>query len=115
MVIGMGALPKSRFYLYFLEVSKWAVIIWLLLPLKNALHGPAEFGRIALGVVLFVVFSGKLLYDAVFFPRQHKKASPAGKDLLSMLGIVVGIALIVSVLVFFVAVFVIESMNTSRF
>ncbi|MFQ5708235.1 MAG: hypothetical protein ACE5HO_12330 [bacterium] len=98
---------------YAREIGKWALVFWLFLPLKNATTTPVEFGRIALGMVLFVIFTGKLLYDVVFFPRQHRAESSAGKDLLSMIGIVVGIAFLVIVVVFFVVMYVLSYMNSN--
>ncbi|MFQ6113442.1 MAG: hypothetical protein ACE5NG_05050 [bacterium] len=103
---------KSSFN-YLKEIAKWALVLWLFLPLRHALEGPVEFVRVAVGIVLFVIFSGKLLYDVVFFPRQHRAESSAGKDLLSMIGIVAGMALLVFMLVFFVALFVINYMNAN--
>jgi energy-coupling factor transporter transmembrane protein EcfT len=98
---------------YLREVAKWALVLWLFLPLRNSFEAPIEFGRVALGIVLFVIFSGKLLYDVVFFPRQHQSESTPGKDLLSMIGIVVGIAFLVFLLVFFIALFVVNYMNAT--
>ncbi|MFQ5824677.1 MAG: hypothetical protein ACE5JB_11520 [bacterium] len=98
---------------YLREIAKWSLIIWLFLPLRHALEVPVEFARVALGIVLFVIFSGKLLYDVVFFPRQHQIESSTSKDLLSMIGIVIIIALLVFVLVIFVAIFVMSYMNAN--
>lgn len=96
---------------YFKEIAKWALVLWLFLPLRHALEAPVEFTRVALGVVLFVIFSGKLLYDVVFFPRIHQTESSPGKDLLSMIGIVTGIALLIFFLVFFIFLYVVNYMN----
>ncbi|MFQ5753647.1 MAG: hypothetical protein ACE5HI_16780 [bacterium] len=109
----MATLFKHKIYSYLLEIGKWVLVLWLILPLKNALQGSVDFGRVALGVVLFIIFAGKMLYDVVFFPRQHQAESSAGKDLLSMVGIVVGMAFIVLILVFFVALYVIKYMNNT--
>lgn len=112
MKMHFGFKLKIAFY-YLREVAKWAFVIWLFLPLKHSLQAPIEFGRVALGIVLFVIFSGKLLYDVVFFPRQHRIENTPGKDLLSMIGIVTGIALLVFLLVFFIALYVVNYMNAT--
>ena len=104
----MKSVPKSKLYSYLLEIGKWGLVIWLILPIKDALDASVDFGRVALGVLLFVIFAGKLLYDVVFFPRQHQVESSVGKDVASMVGIVVGIALMVCLLVLFVALFVLK-------
>jgi hypothetical protein len=98
---------------YIREIAKWALVLWLFLPLRHALAAPVEFVRVAAGVVLFVIFAGKLLYDVVFFPRQHQAETTPGKDLLSMIGIVAGIALLVFMLVFFIVIFVVNYMNAN--
>jgi hypothetical protein len=108
----MVSLSKGKISSYVIEVGKWALIIWLLFPITGTAQGPINFARLALGVVLFVIFTGKLLYDVVFFPRQHQRESSAGKDLVSMIGIVFGIALLVLVLVVFVVMYVINYMST---
>ncbi len=104
--------PKTGLH-YLKEVAKWALVVWLFLPLRHAFEAPVEFARVALGIVLFVIFSGKLLYDVVFFPRQHQRDSSAGKDFVSMIGIVAAIALLVFMLVFFVALYVVNYMNAN--
>ncbi len=105
---------KSKIHSYILEIGKWALVIWLLLPMRSAMQGTIEFTRVGLGVILFVIFVGKLLYDVTYFPKQHKSESSAGKDLISMIGIVLGIALLVLLLVFFVAMYVINYMSSTN-
>jgi predicted ABC-type exoprotein transport system permease subunit len=104
---------KSKIHYYVLEIGKWALVIWLLLPMRSAMQGTIEFTRVGLGVILFVIFVGKLLYDVTYFPRQHQRESSVGKDLVSMIGIVSGMALLILLLVFFVAMYVINYMNAA--
>lgn len=96
---------------YLREIAKWAFVLWLFLPLMHSYEVTIDFGRVALGIVLFVIFSGKLLYDVVFFPHQQQSENAPGKDILSMIGIVSGIALLVFLLVFFIALFVVNYMS----
>lgn len=98
---------------YVKEIAKWSLVIWLFLPLRRALEGPVEFARVAVGAALFVIFAGKLLYDVVFFPRQHQAESSTGKDLLSMLGIIVALSLVVLLLVVFIGMLVVNYMNAT--
>jgi hypothetical protein len=109
----VGSQQKSKLNLYAIEIAKWGLVIWLLLPIKDALHGPVAFSRVAAGTILFVIFAGKLLYDVVLFPRQHKTEGDAGKDVLSMIGIVVAIALMICLLVLFVAMYVLKALNSN--
>lgn len=111
----MTAALKSKWRSHLLEIGKWALVIWLLLPIQTARQGPVDFVRVSAGVILFVIFSGKLLYDVVFFSRQHRAESSAGKDILSMIGMVIGVALMVLFLVLFVAFFLFDYLNEVRF
>ncbi|NIR51790.1 hypothetical protein GWO43_24745 [candidate division KSB1 bacterium] len=107
----MGSIPRNRFSSYLVEIGKWALVIWLVWPVTGALRGSVEFGRVAIGIGLFVVFAGKLLYDVVIFPRHHERKSTPGKDLFTMVAIVAVVALIACCLIFFVAMYIINYMN----
>ena len=82
------------------EILKWALVIFLLMPLRNAASGPVSFTRIAIGILLFVIFTGKLLYDTIIekYLRVRREQS-AARDLITTLGIIVVIALVIGVVV----------------
>lgn len=98
---------------YLIEIIKWGFVLWLFLPLTRAMETPIEFARVALGCALFVIFAGKLLYDVVFFPRQYARESSTTRDVLNMVGIVLAITFIVVIMVIFIALFVINYINTN--
>lgn len=62
-----------------IELGKWALVIFLLLPLQHAGKEAISFGRVALGIMLFIIFSGKMFYDAIIdnFKRQQERSTAA--------------------------------------
>ncbi len=108
----MRGRSKGKVYPILLEIGKWGLVVWLVWPLAQATRTPVEFGRIALGVALFVVFAGKLLYDEVCFPMQRRRAEGVGRDFVAMLAMVVVIALVVGLLVLFILLFVVNYMRS---
>ncbi len=97
-----------------LEIVKWGLVIWLLWPMRNAMSGPMEMGRVVLGVVLFIIFAGKLLYDTVIMGIVRQKRYSARQDFFSMIGIVLVLAVIVGLLIFFVGYVLVEIFRLSR-
>lgn len=84
---------------YLLEFVKWGTIIWLLLPLLEFETRKIREIRVFLGILLFIIFSGKMLYDLIIEGLIKRKNRSMGRDLLSMIGIVLFIALFASLLI----------------
>jgi len=91
---------------YTLEIGRWALVGYLLFPLRRRMHFPLDFARSALGIVLFVIFTGKMLYDTVIWKQVSGARRDSPRDLLSTLAIVFLIALLVGVSVFFIGLYV---------
>jgi len=89
----------STTFRYLLELIKWGAIIWLLVPLIDFETRKIREVRVILGIFLFIIFSGKMLYDLVIEGLIQRKNRPLGKDLLSMIGIVLFLGLFASLLV----------------
>ena len=85
-----------------LELGKWALVLWLLLPLRHASAGPMLFGRVALGILLFVIFTGKLFYDTVVVSVIRRRRMSAKQEVLSLVGIVLGLGLVVGIVLLLV-------------
>ncbi len=81
------------------ELAKWALVIILLLPLRKAGQEQIDFARIALGIMLFVIFSGKMLYDALINNYKRNGERTVAADLFSALAMVVIMALVVALVV----------------
>ncbi len=88
------------------EICKWGLVLWLLFPLRKSATGSAAFIRIAFGILLFVIFTGKLLYDSIFDAYKQNSERNNVRDLLRMVGIVSIIALAVGAVVFSIGFFV---------
>lgn len=97
---------KKWFY-RLLEFLKWAVIIWLLWPLSQSLEKPPSFPRIMLGILLFVIFAGKQFYDSVLTSSHENKT----RDLLSLLGTVIVLAIIVLAAVAFLGLLIYRTIS----
>jgi len=93
------------------ELAKWILVLWLLLPLQRPLYSVVDFIRILLGVLLFIIFAGKLLYDTLIDAFWRKSRHHPIKDLFIMIAIISAIAFIVGSFVVFVGYFLISSWN----
>lgn len=95
------------------EILKWLVVLWLLWPIRHATSGPIEFARVVAGILLFVIFSGKLFYDTVIMSIVRQERMSTRRDIITILGIVVGLALVVGLLILFVGYLLIELQRMS--
>ncbi len=85
-----------------LEILKWIFVLWLLWPLRHPSGTPLEFFRVIAGIVLFIIFSGKLLYDTVIMSIIHQRRKTAKQDFITLIGLVLAMGLVVGVLFLFV-------------
>ncbi|MDZ7261097.1 MAG: hypothetical protein ONB05_03130 [candidate division KSB1 bacterium] len=108
----LKALNKKGIAL-FLEIGKWLLVIWLLLPMRQLLTQKVGFTRVALGILLFIIFSGKLFYDTVLSGIIRRRESSVGKDLVTMVGMVIFLSLLVGLVLFFIGIFIVAYLNTS--
>ncbi|NIA30551.1 MAG: hypothetical protein GWP06_11655 [Actinobacteria bacterium] len=96
------------------EIGKWGLVLWLLLPIRKSMSGSVAFIRIGGGILLFVLFAGKLLYDSVFDAYKRNTERNNVRDLLGMVGIVSIIALVVGVVVFSIGFFVFSYLQSAN-
>lgn|GEM_PF-707574 len=83
------------------EVGRWGLVIVLLLPLRQAEPGPIDAYRVALGILLFVIFGGKLLYDIMIADILERRRQSAAKDVVTLVGMVIVVTLVVGLLMVF--------------
>ena len=57
---------RPKLLRYALEIGRWALVAYLLFPLRRRMHLPLEFARTALGIVLFVIFPARCSTIASF-------------------------------------------------
>jgi len=91
--------PWKTLLSWLIEICKWGVVIWLLLPLRDVSSGRVDFTRIVLGILLFILFSGKMFYDAIIDGYKKKKVQSAGAEIFSTLVTVIIMALMVAFVV----------------
>ena len=99
---------RTKLLRYALEIGRWALVAYLLFPLRRRMHLPLEFARTAVGIVLFVIFAGQMLYDRVIWKQLTGATRDSGRDLRSMAAIVLLIALLVGVTIFFIGLYVVN-------
>ena len=95
------------------EVSKWALVVWLLLPIRKSMTEHVSFTRIILGILLFVVFGGKVFYDTVLDSYKKRPERKPIVDFIVMIGSITVIALIVGIAIVFIGYFVFNGMQQS--
>ncbi|MBN1780670.1 hypothetical protein JW948_06050 [bacterium] len=91
----------------FIEILKWGLVLFLLWPLVTLGTQKVHLVRILTGIVLFVIFSGKMLYDYVIISAMKRTRISLKKDIVSFLGIILGAAFLVGIVLFFIAYFII--------
>jgi len=96
------------------EVLKWAFVLWLLWPVRNAVETTVDLSRIVLGVLLFIIFTGKIFYDTIIIGILRRRRVSAAEDILTLIGIVLVLAIIVGLLIFFAGYLFLKVIEVSR-
>jgi len=102
---------KSHWWSLPLEILKWAVVVWLLWPLQNALSERVSFTRIALGILLLVLFTGKLLYDTLLDPLLTGRRRESKLDWVTLIVVILLVALVVALTTLFVVAYLTQRMQ----
>ncbi len=77
------------------EFLKWAVVIWLMWPLLSFQSDKMTLWRMVLGVLLAVLFLGKMFYDFIIDNFKQRKERYTVVDFLILVGFIAGIAVLV--------------------
>jgi hypothetical protein len=93
------------------EIGKWMLVVWLLLPLRHSMTEHVNFSRILLGILLFVLFGGKVFYDTVLDSYKKRPERKPIVDLIVMVGSITVIALIVGITIVFIGYFIFNGMQ----
>ncbi len=87
---------RKKITLIVKEIGKWALAFWLVWPITQGASSRLSFYRIMLGILLFIVYIGKMFYD-IIIDSYHKREHPNKYiDFLIMVGSVTFIALIIA-------------------
>jgi hypothetical protein len=97
-----------------LEIAKWLIVLWLMSPLALAMRGPVDFSRVALGILLFIIFTGKLLFDSIVAPLKTRSERSAAQDVIMMIGVVAVIGLAVAMMVLLIGLYVMKLMASQN-
>ncbi len=103
----------STVFSYIKEIGKWALLIWLLWPLTQSMSRPASFPRIMVGILLFILFTGKTLYDSIF--ETYHKGMHKNKylDLFIMVGTVTVVAILIGAVAIFTGLYIYETIKSN--
>lgn len=77
-----------------IEIGKWLVVLYLLLPIGTTITSRVQVFKIVAGIALAIIFVGKTFYDTVVYKFTRFRDSP-GKDLIAVVGILLIFLLIV--------------------
>ena len=77
-------------------VLKWVLVLFFLWPLQDADISITDFTRIVIGILLFILFAGKLFYDIILERKKNQKPVSAARELLNMVAIVSVLALAIA-------------------
>jgi len=86
-----------------LEMLKWLLVLYLLWPLVRFSEGGFPLLRLLLGILLFILFSGKLFYDIFFADVIRQRRPTLKQDLWTLAGIVLAVLLLIGAVVAMVA------------
>jgi hypothetical protein len=104
------AMTKS-FKSTLIEIGKWTIVLWLMSPLALAMRGPVDFSRVAIGILLFIIFTGKLLFDTIIAPLKTRTERTAAQDVIMMIGAVTAVGLAVTMMIVLIGVYVMKLMG----
>ncbi len=88
------------------EIGKWLLVVWLLWPLGRPVPGRWTVARIVLGVCLFVIFAGKVLYDVIIMDYIRQKRTSVKRDIFTLVAMVTIIALLVGLVLVLFGLFI---------
>jgi uncharacterized membrane protein len=88
------------------EIGKWLLVVWLLWPLGRPVPGKFTVLRIVLGVCLFVIFAGKVLYDVIIMDYVRQKRTSVKRDIFTLVAMVAIIALLVGLVLVLFGLFI---------
>ncbi len=85
-----------------LEILKWSFVIWLLWPLSRLSQeeGLNQITRVLLGILLFIIFTGKVFYDTVIMGWIKQRRTSLKQDAILLLGIILVLCLMLGLVVF---------------
>ncbi len=101
----------SKVFYYIKEIAKWGLVVWLIWPITYSMQSRMSFPRMMAGILLFVLFIGKLFYDVFFDSYRHRENKNKYVELLVTVGAVTFIAILVGAIALFIGLYAYEMMK----
>ena len=105
---------KQRVWPWLSEILKWGLVIWLVWPLALMHGGRFQLPRVLLGIVLFVIFTGKRFYDIVINTYAKNRNKSLKQDILGFIGSILVAALFVGFILFMFALVIVLFYQSSQ-
>ncbi|MBN1465209.1 hypothetical protein JXA02_05565 [candidate division KSB1 bacterium] len=102
---------KNKSFTYLFEIGKWAILVWLLWPLLTLQAAKMSLWRVVLGVLLAVIYFGKLFYDIVLDNFKQKKERYSVVDLLMLVAFIAVVALLIGGAVLLIGLYVMKQVQ----
>jgi hypothetical protein len=99
---------KTEWGLIILEIGKWILVVWLLLPLGRPEGERFMVVRVVMGVCLFVIFGGKVFYDVIIMDIVRQRRTSVKQDIVTLIAAVVVIALLVGMVLVLISLFIMK-------
>jgi hypothetical protein len=96
------------------QILKWIAVVWCLWPLARISEKGIPLTRVVLGILFFVLFSGKLLYDTIIADYIRQRRTTLKQDIAALIGMVFGVLLLIGLVLAMVAALLIESTKTPQ-
>ena len=99
---------------YVFEIGKWAVVVALLWPMLTFQAERMSIWRMVLGILLLVIFIGKMFYDVIIDNYKQRKEHYTLLDLLLLVGAVTLIAIIIGGTLFLIGFYLIQQLGEAN-
>lgn len=96
------------------EIVKWGAVIWLFWPLFSFQSERIAVWRMVCGVLLIVVYLGKMFYDVIINALQRQKERYTLGDFLGLVVTITLIAVIVGGVLVLLALYLINQMQSGE-
>mgnify|MGYP006281297465 FL=1 len=102
---------KNRSFAILVEIGKWGIVVLLLWPLITFQAEKMSLWRLLLGIVLAVIYIGKLFYDILLDNFRQRKEQYTLKDLLTLVGFIVLVAILIGGAIVIIGFFIMTQLQ----
>lgn len=102
---------SKKYFSVILEIAQWALVVFLFWPILTMRTEKMPLWRMMLGVLLLVIFIGKLFYDYTLAHYEKKQQRPQWINLLSLVASITLIAIIIGGLLLLFAFYAVSQLQ----